>query len=407
MMRIAIHDYAGFSFSFALSWELSRRGHRVMHLFTQASGGPKASCDQFQNENLQIINIGKHIVDKDNLLKRWVQERRYGNFAVHQLNQWQPDVVISGNTPLEAQKKIMSWASNRTIPSIFWLHDLLSVAAGSILSRINRTFGHLAFKYLNNLEIGSLNQSSHIVSISDDFSFYLNRWNIDGTKVSVIPNWGPIEQIPVLARNNEFSEFHGLNGKFVLLYAGTLGKKQDISLIANIATNLADDDEIKLVVATDERGHRLLEQAFVQPMHPNLLRLPLQSSNNYPYLLASANATLVTLEPAAGKYCVPSKLWSAYCAQRPSIIAVDRLNLSARITERINAGIVVPPGAAGQCIAALKKLKTHPSICFEMGKNARRYAETHFPINHIADKFEIIIERVVNRPFRLRHLPTA
>lgn len=396
-MRIAIHDYAGFPFPFELSRALSRRGHNVLHLFTQSSGGPKAAFGESGKGGLDLACIAAQAVEKDHFFKRWRQERRYGSFAVAELENWRPDFLISANTPIEAQKEILGWAEKKKVSSIFWLHDLLSIAAHSILSSVNPIFGWFAFYYLNWLEIQSLNKATHIVSITDDFSLFLNRWYIAPEKVSVIPNWGPIEQIPVLPRDNFFSRSHGLNGKFVLLYAGTLGKKQNIHLVADIAAKLSTNDDFRFVVATDDRGHQLLNQALVQTDSSNLIRLPLQPSDQYPYLLASADAALVTLKPSASRYCVPSKLWSIYCAQRPSIVAVDRRNLSARITTRTHSGIVVPPGSTEKVIAALERLKANPSVRFDMGKNARNYAEHHFPIGHIADAFESIIDRVASR----------
>ncbi len=393
-MRIAIHDYAGFSFPLELSCEMARRGHHVLHLFSEASGGPKALNDHRQERGLQVINIGHNRINKDNLFKRWVQERQYGNHAVTQLQQWRPKVIISGNTPLEAQKKIIDWASASTVPSIFWLQDLLSVAAGSILSKISKVMGYLVFRYLCNLEIGALNKASHIVSISDDFYMYLNRWNIEHAKVSVIPNWGPIEQIPVLPRRNTFSQRHGLNDKFVVLYAGTLGKKQSTRLIAEAAAQLSADAEIRFVVATDRRGHDLLNRQIGSRRPKNLVRLPLQPTTLYPYLLASADACLVSMDRNAGSYCVPSKLWSAFCAQKASVVAVDSANYCARITAGIGAGITVPPGSVIDCVAAIRKLKTNPGLALTMGRNAREYAEQHFPIARIADTFEAILYRV-------------
>ena len=256
-MRIAVHDYAGFSFPLEMSSELSKRGHNVLHLFTEASGGPKDSFKGRNHQNLKIINVDSDSVDKDNFLKRWLQERRYGDLAINELGKWQPDVVISGNTPLEAQKKIIRWADNHAVPSVFWLHDLLSIAARSVISDINRTLGCLVYNYLNKIEFNTLLHADHIVSITDDFIPFLNQWNIDPSKVSVIPNWGSIEQIPVLPRNNKFSNQYGLNEKFVILYCGTLGRKQGIQLIVDTAAGLMDENEILFVVATDERGHRL------------------------------------------------------------------------------------------------------------------------------------------------------
>ncbi|WP_319405217.1 glycosyltransferase family 4 protein [uncultured Desulfosarcina sp.] len=393
-MRIAVHDYAGFSFPLELSRELSKRGHSVLHLFSEASGGPKASCNNRNSQRLQIVNIDTDSVEKDDFLKRWLQERRYGALAIKELNRWQPDVIISGNTPLEAQKKIIRWAGNHSVPSIFWLHDLLSIAARSVISNISRSLGCFVYNYMNKIEIYALQHADRIVSITEDFIPFLNQWNIDPSKVSVIPNWGPIEQIPVLPRNNQFSERNGLNEKFVILYCGTLGKKQGIQLIADTAAGLIDDNEIIFVVATDDRGHRLLNDQLAGKTLSNLIQLPLQPSHLYPFLLASSDVTLVTIEASAGTYCVPSKLWSAYCAQKASVVAVDRGNLCARITEAIHAGIVVTPGSVEECISAVRKLKKNRTLRINMGKNARDYAERHFPISRVADSFEAIIHQV-------------
>ena len=224
---------------------------------------------------------------------------------------------------------------------------------------------------------------------------YLNQWNINPAKVSIIQNWGPIEQIPVLSRKNRFSDQYGLNEKFVILYSGTLGKKQDIKLIADTAAKLVEDNEIIFVIATDARGQNLIKQQLNGKNLPNLLKLPLQPSYLYPYLLASSDVSLVSLEASASTYCVPSKLWSTYCAQKPSIISVDKRNLCARITEDICAGIVVPPGSVDECITAIRKLKKNKSLRVNMGKNARRYAEKYFSITKIADEFETIIHHIV------------
>jgi colanic acid biosynthesis glycosyl transferase WcaI len=393
-MRIAINDYAGFSFPLELSRELSRRGHHVLHLYSEASGGPKASPRQNGDQNLRMANLDAGCVEKDNLLKRWRQERRYGGLAIRKLNDWQPDLIMSANTPLEAQKKIIGWAGSHFTPSVFWLHDLLSIAAKSIISNINRFLGHFAYRYLNRIEIDALARADHIISITDDFYPYLNAWNIDPAKVSLIPNWGPIEQIPVLPRKNRFSAHYGLDEKFVVLYSGTLGKKQDIRLIVDTAVRLADDGDIRFVVATDARGHQLLNTWVAGKGLSNLLRLPLQPTHRYPYLLAASDLTMVTLDRSASTYCVPSKLWSAYCAQKASVVAVDKQNLCARTTDRIGAGIVIPPGSVDQCVAAITRLKENPSLAVTMGANARRYAECRFPISAIGDQFEAVIERI-------------
>ena len=394
-MRIVINDYAGFTFPLELSRELSKRGHFVLHLFKETNGGTTAPNEEIFNEKLEVFNIDTSRVEKDNLMKRWFQERKYGKLSVRKIAEWYPDVIISGNTPLIAQKKIFDWADVNEIPVVFWLHDLLSIAAKTILSEISPTLGTLLYSYFRKIEIDTLSKANHIIAITEDFIHFLKGWKIDTGKVSVIPNWGPIEKIPVISRKNRFSVQYELNDKFVVLYSGTLGKKQDIKLIVDTASKMVDDDEIIFIIATDARGQNLIKQQLVEKKLPNLLKLPLQPAPIYPYLLASSDVALVTLEATAGMYCVPSKLWSIYCAKKSSIVAVDKRNLCARITENIRAGIVISPGSVDECTAAIRELKKNKSLRISMGRNARRYAEKYFPISPIADAFENIVNQIM------------
>ena len=394
-MRIVINDYAGFTFPLELSKELSKRGHCVKHIFTQAFGIPLTSNEKSCSEKLQIVKIDVNRVEKDNFVKRWFQERKYGKLAVKEIAEWTPDALISGNTPLIAQKRIINWADTNGIPAIFWLQDLLSIAAKTILSDVNKTIGSIMYRYFRSIEIDALKKANHIIAITEDFLPFIKGWNIDDSKVSIIPNWGPIEMIPVIYRKNKFSVKYELNDKFVVLYSGSLGKKHDIQLIAKTAEKLVDDNEIIFIIATDERGQNLFIKHLGEKDLPNLLKIPLQTVTNYPYLLASSDVALVTLDATAGMYCAPSKLWSIYCAKKPAIVAVDKGNLCARITENINAGIVITPGSVNECIAAIKELKEKKSLRLRMGSNARGYAEKYFPISPIADAFEKIVKKVM------------
>jgi glycosyltransferase involved in cell wall biosynthesis len=112
-------------------------------------------------------------------------------------------------------------------------------------------------------------------------------------------------------------------------------------------------------------------------------------------MLASTDVALVVLEATAGMYCVPSKIWSIYCAQKSSVVSVEKSNMCARITKEIHAGIVITPGSVDECLAALRELKRNKTLRIKMGKNARRYAEKYFPINKIADKFETIAYKIM------------
>ena len=164
-MNLAINYYGGFPFPFDLSRELVRRGHQVRHSYSMSSGGPISVPQSSLQNGLEIQGLGIGPANKDDLLKRWYQELRYGREFVEKLDQLPPKLILSANTPLVAQHKIIKWSRQRQIPFVFWLQDLLSIAARSILYK---RFGPLSWpicKYFENIE----RYESEKVDDPDDF----------------------------------------------------------------------------------------------------------------------------------------------------------------------------------------------------------------------------------------------
>ena len=99
-MNIAINDYGGFPFPFDLSRELVRRGHQVRHSYSMSSGGPISVPQSSLQNGLEIQGLGIGPANKDDLLKRWYQELRYGREFVEKLDQRPPKLILSANTKL-------------------------------------------------------------------------------------------------------------------------------------------------------------------------------------------------------------------------------------------------------------------------------------------------------------------
>ena len=66
-----------------------------------------------------------------------------------------------------------------------------------------------------------------------------------------IENWAPVDELPARPRENEWARRHGLDGKPVLLYSGTLGLKHDPGLLHRLAEALP---EVAVVVASEGLG---------------------------------------------------------------------------------------------------------------------------------------------------------
>jgi colanic acid biosynthesis glycosyl transferase WcaI len=394
LMIVLVHDYGGYPFIFDLSKALAERGTEVFHIYSSGSGSPNGN---FQEQpNLKVIDLGASLpkVNKKSFAARFIGENSYGTLIADKIKQLRPDLVMSGNTPLLAQKKLARACRSENIPFVFWLQDILSIAAENVLSKKSKVLGKLVGGYFKAIERACLHQADHVVAISEDFSTIIRGWGIDGTKVSVIENWSSIDGMPILAKNNEFSRQHSISNTFNFVYSGTLGMKQNPEVILEIASELRDFPHARVIVVAIGTGVDFVRQRMLELNLDNILLLPLQPFEKLPEVLASADVVLAMLESDASVYCVPSKILTYYCAGKPSLLILSKENLAARQTLSNGLGFVVEPGQLNELKRVVRELLEKPDALAAVGKKARTYAEKTFSMDRIAGQFfEILTNR--------------
>src|SRR5207248_6252540 len=122
--------------------------------------------------------------------------------------------------------------------------------------------------------------------------------------------------------------------KRVALYAGTLGLKHDPGLLLELAMATRESDDVRVAVVSEGPGRDWLEQQRRRLGLANLVLLDYQPYEALPDVLASADVLLTLLEPAAGRFSVPSKILSNLCAGRAQVAALPSENLAARTIAR-------------------------------------------------------------------------
>jgi glycosyltransferase involved in cell wall biosynthesis len=113
---------------------------------------------------------------------------------------------------------------------------------------------------------------------------------------------------------------------------------------------------------------------------------------------AMAEVLMAVLQPDAGVFSVPSKMVSYLCAGRALLLAVPKENLAARIVSKQEAGLLVAPDDLQGFAAAAERLLSDAVLRERCGQNARAYADTHFQIDGIADKFQALLQLTAENP---------
>jgi colanic acid biosynthesis glycosyl transferase WcaI len=398
-MRIVVLDYSGHPHQVQLSRELARRSHDVLHVhcpsyltgkgaLERRPGDPEGFCPE-------AVALGAPL-RKYSLWKRPLQEREFASRLIGPVSSFRPDVVLSGNMPILAQALFQRACRRRGYPFIFWQQDVYTLPIKTMLGSRVPLVGGILGRAIVALEAALLRRSAAVVAISEDFLPILQAWNVPRHRVDVIENWAPIAELPTLPKNNKWAREHGLAGKLVLLYSGTLGLKHDPELLVSLARRFQHRHDVRLVVVTGGYGSNYLRRAAAEHNLENLIVLEFQPYDRLPEVLASATVLLVILEPEAGVFSVPSKVLTYLCAARPLLAAIPRANLAARVIAQSGGGIVTDSRNAPSFMRAAERLLTEPEFARTLGENGRRYAERAFDIIEVADAFERVFAKALH-----------
>lgn len=391
MSRIIVHDYTGHPFQVQLSRALAHRGHAVLHAFSADFQTPKGDLakrpDDPASFDVAPLTLGRPFA-KHTYVRRRFQELAYGRLAADRFDQFAPDIVISSNTPTEAQRHIQRRAQRAGATFVFWMQDIYSIAVEQLLARRHWLLGRVVGWRYRQIERATVRASDATVVISPDFEPILQGWGVAADRMTTIPNWAPFGEIVAHPKDNPWSRRHGLANTPCFLYAGTLGLKHQPQLLSSLARAVRPTP---VVVISEGVGASWLAAERERGGLENLRLLPFQPYEAMSDVLGTADVLIAVLERDAGVFSVPSKILSYLCAERAVLAAVPGENLSARIVQGCGAGVVVDPADEEQFVRAAKDLITSEERRRMYGLGAHAYASQHFDVELIADRFEQVM----------------
>jgi glycosyltransferase involved in cell wall biosynthesis len=388
-MRIIVHDYGGYPFSVQLARALADRDHEVLYLYSRGFVTPKGPMEPRDTDSptFSIHALGiRENATRTATPRRLLQEREYGARLAQRIAEFEPDVVISANCPLDSQAVALRAAKEMGAAFVFWMQDVYSQAVRRLLEKRMAIIGRVAGARFARLERRLVLTADAVVPISAAFLPILDDWGVAASRICVIPNWAPLDAAGPADKTNQWSREHGLDEVFVLAYTGTLGRKHNPGLLATLARELPTT---RVVVVSEGVGADLLLRQADQP--PNLELMPLQPAYQLAQVLGTADVLVALLEEDAGEFSVPSKVLTYLAAGRPILAAIPRTNLAAHTIADARAGIVVEPDNTAGLVAAARDLMQDSDARSRLGKNAREYAMRTFAISSIADQFESIL----------------
>ena len=306
-----------------------------------------------------------------------------------------PDIVVLETWPLFATEVVLQLCQHWKTPVLNYVKDCYPEAL-EYTDHIKKN-GRLAY-ILRGWDRQVCRRSSRVIVISDGMKQLLCKTRgLPDRKVSVIEDWLNARNFPEFQRDNAWRRETGVdNGRFLVLFAGTLGYVSGAEILVEVARRLAHQPKVSLLCVGEGVLKDKMQALAVGAGLQNLVFLPFQPSERVPEMLAAADATILTTQANYPDASVPSKLISYLAAGRPVVCAAHGASTVAQIVRNADAGVLAEPGDAQSVSEAISFLVDHPAEARLMGENARHYFAANLTFESAYGKFSALLKEVAN-----------
>ena len=305
-----------------------------------------------------------------------------------------PDVAYASSTPLTAGVPGAVAAALKRTPFVFEIQDLWP-AVPAALGFLSRRSELRASEWL---ERRLYERAERIVVCSEAVLSELAARGVPREKLVLVPNFSETELFRPDARDPAFRTEHGLDGRFVAVYAGAMGVANGVYQLADAAVALkrSGDGKVAIVAIGSGSERPALERRVREDKLENLLLLPPVARERMPGIVGSADATLTVFAPnPILELNSPNKFFDSLAAGKPVVVNVN--GWLRRLVEENDAGIYAPAGDAEALARALVSLAESREKRERMGANARELATREFATEVLADRAARALEEVARR----------
>lgn len=223
--------------------------------------------------------------------------------------------------------------------------------------------GSLLYRFFEHFQKYVYKRSDRLICISDDMKAFLVSKGVPAEKISVIYNWGySDETVSIPWEENAFVKKYDLSpDTFYAVYAGNIGRMQNLELVVNAAEQLQTRKDIRFLIIGTGAREEAIRQMVEEKKMENVEFLPFQPSELATSVYSAAGVNLIPLVKGGTKSALPSKTGVVLSCGKPAIFTFGEGTVFSNMLEESGAGISVDPEDPGKLAAAIARLAKNPS----------------------------------------------
>jgi glycosyltransferase involved in cell wall biosynthesis len=344
---VYLHQYfrtpamSGGTRSYEWAARLAARGHEVHVVTSDTTGKTRLPTGPLDGIHVHWISI-----PYDNSMtprKRLWAFLKFALLASRRARRLNPELVVATSTPLTIILPALAAIWRRNVPLVFEVRDLwpeIPIAMGALRDPVS--------KYLaRQLERISYKHATRVIALSPEMAAGVEAAGFPPYAISLVPNASDeaLFRPPGLA--GAAAAFRDdrtwLKDRPLLLYAGTLGKANDVSFLPAVAAHCVDlMPELRFLVAGAGAEEQLVRSTArrLGVLDRNFFMMPPVAKDAMPVLLAAATVTasLFADIPALTANS-PNKVFDSLAAERP--VAVNTAGSLSALLEATGSGVTL------------------------------------------------------------------
>ena len=372
------------------------------HLYRAAPGAETSLSSHDNWDGIGIERLDTPRPHASNIKKRLLANLRFSWAALRAaIRRKRYDMVLVSTAPPTAPIAAKALLSLTRTPYAYIVYDLfpdVAVALGvleresrpaQVLYKAQRSWLHGAAK---TIVLGRC-MADHLVKTYD----------LPRQQIEVIAVGADSSQIEPLPQQTQFRAQNNLKD-FVVLWAGNFGHHQNFDAILDAAVALRDSGrKVTFAFVGDGAKREYIASRICNEAISNARMFPFVPVAQFSDMLASADVSLVALEPGAEGLGVPSKFYNILASGRPTVALVAPGSEVAHVLEENDCGVRIDQDGA-QLARVIGELADDPARVRRMGANARIACEEKYSMTQVARQFYEVLAEVAHKSPRSRRI---
>ena len=315
---------------------------------------------------LAIERVGSTVYPRFQMRRRVSNYLSYLALAVPRALTIRPDVVLAmTDPPIEGIAGAIV-ARLTGLPFVYNIRDMYpDMAVGGKIVRA----GSWTARW-EAMHRWALRQAARIIVLGDDMRDRIIAKGVDAARVVVSRDGIEIPEDLPSSDNPVAREIRG-NFRFVLVHAGNLGFYGAWNTLVR-AVQMLEDEGVGLVFIGEGAMKTKIQEMAAGCCAIRFL--PYRPADEIPFVLASGDMHVVTVERGLEGVVVPSKLYPILAAGRPVLgVAPEKTDI-VRVIRRSGCGLAADPDDPQSLANAIRGLLHTPEQIRHMGLRAREIA---------------------------------